>query len=53
MLKCSVCVYSSFNISSKIQGKFDMLKNRKMFLILGKNRKIWVFCGNSTLKNLT
>ena len=50
MLKCSVCVYSSFNISSKIQGKFDMLKNRKKFLILGNTRKIWVFCCNSTIR---
>ena len=50
MLKCSVCVYSSFNISSKIQGEFDMLKNRKMFLILGNTRKIWVFCGNYTIR---
>ena len=53
MLKCSVCVYPSLDLSSKIQLKFDMLKNRKMFLILGNTRKIWVFCGNSTLKNLT
>ena len=50
MLKCSVFVYHSLILSSKIQGKFDMLKNRKMFLILGKNRKIWVFCGNSTIR---
>lgn len=53
MLKCSVCVYPSLNLSSKIQGKSDMLKNRKKFQILGNTRKIWVFCGNSTIKNLT
>lgn len=53
MLKCSVCVYYSLIISSKIQEKFDMLKNRKMFLILGNTIKIWVFCGNSTIENLT
>ena len=51
MLKCSVCVYYSLIISSKIQEKFDMLKNRKKFLILGNTRKIWVFCGNSTIRN--
>ena len=39
MLKCSVCVYSSLILSSKIQEKYDMLKNRKMFLILGNTRK--------------
>ena len=50
MLKCSVCVYYSLIISSKIQEKFDMLKNRKKFLILGNTRKIWVFCGNSTIR---
>ena len=53
MLKCSMCVYHSLIISSKIQGKSNMLKNHKRFLILGNTRKIWVFCGNSTLKNLT
>ena len=50
MLKCSVCVYPSLILSSKIQGKFDMLKNRKMFIILGNTRKILVFCGNSTIR---
>lgn len=49
MLKCSVCVYSSIIISSKIKEKYYMLKNRKMFLILGNTRKIWVFRGNSTI----
>ena len=50
MLKCSVFVYHSLILSSKIQGKSNMLKNRKMFLILGNTRKIWVFCGNSTIR---
>lgn len=50
MLKCSVCVYPSLILSSKIQGKSDMLKNRKKYQILGNTRKIWVFCGNSTIK---
>ena len=50
MLKFSVCVYPSIILSSKIQGKFYMLKNRKMFLVLGNTRKIWVFCGNSTIR---
>lgn len=53
MLKCSVCVYPSLNLSSKIQEKSDMLKNRKKLQILGNTRKIWVFCGISTIKNLT
>lgn len=50
MLKCGVCVYPSLNLSSKIQEKSDMLKNRKKFQILGNTRKIWVFCGISTIK---
>ena len=50
MLKYSVCIYHSLIISSKIQGKSNMLKNRKMFLILGNTRKTWVFCGNSTIR---
>lgn len=53
MLKRSVCVYPSLILSSKIQEKSEMLKNRKMFQILGNTRKICVICGISTIKNLT